>query len=288
MSSNQTVLEALAQEGIRITEEELLQVMERGPCESTSRNGAVTYPHGLRERGPIPNRGITTPEKVESEGYVTPGELTPSDLIFLSLMPSFRKEVYGGFRVQLSSPPSCETIIEATLATALLANEESGAIRLEVVPTYKFFGLWSVTTLVAARTGNVAKWPAGSLEANIYRVIPRPPAAELSETIYRWLGEDSCKPWELAVESVKNKMVARGLIQKAVERVQRKFLIFTWVSTKTHYLLPERTQAVIERQPMESVERKLQTCQLMRPRLWNRLVNEIGKGVRRRTLAEGG
>jgi ribosomal protein L40E len=48
MSSNQTVLEALAQEGIRITEEELLRVMERGPCESTSHNGAVAYPHGLR------------------------------------------------------------------------------------------------------------------------------------------------------------------------------------------------------------------------------------------------
>jgi len=56
MSANHTVLEALAKEGIRITEEELLRELERAPREFTSRNGAVAYPHGLRngktEEGP--------------------------------------------------------------------------------------------------------------------------------------------------------------------------------------------------------------------------------------------
>ena len=61
----------------------------------------------------------------------TPKELTPSDLVLLEMTPKRNEELPGVDQVQVDDPPSAG--IERLLATALLANEEAGAFRLEMV-----------------------------------------------------------------------------------------------------------------------------------------------------------
>ena len=100
-------------------------------------------------------------QSIPGLGTTTPGKLTPSDLVILKRTPWSTEELNGVVRVQVKNPDASDDAIESALATALLANEEAGALRLEAVQEKFFFGWFTRTILRAVRVRQMEK---GGLE----------------------------------------------------------------------------------------------------------------------------
>ena len=71
MNSNQTVLEVLAQEGVSVTEGELLRAVRQPPGESTSSQAAVADRPSVQERPPMPSLGSTAQGQFAKQGRMT-------------------------------------------------------------------------------------------------------------------------------------------------------------------------------------------------------------------------
>ena len=204
-------------------------------------------------------------------GTTTPGELTPSDLVVLRRRHWSKEELNGVVRVQIENLP--HEVIKAALASAVLANEEAGALRLEMSQEKFFFGLFASTTLRVVRTGNDAQWPTGSLESRLGGI------GSVSDIIHRWLGADSREPWVSAGQRIMKRMTDIRVLDREV--VRKKVLKFFTVTSK-HYVQPERTLAMFTRRP---VRRLLEKCEQTRPEVHDRLMGEIDNGIGRRQIA---
>ena len=207
-----------------------------------------------------------------------PQELTPSDLVVLEMMPRRNEELHGVVRVQVDDPPSAG--IERLLATALLANEEAGALRLEMVKekVFKkevFFGVFTTleTTpsfLRAVEVGNTPRWPTGSLESELCK------HGAVSNIISDWIGTTSDHPENRAVKRIMAMMVHRTLMEVEVDK-ERVLKLFTM--TSRYYVLPERTSALV----MQRSVRLLEECQRTRPDVHDQLTKDIAIGFARQT-----
>ena len=186
----------------------------------------------------------------------TPEELTPSDLVLLEMMPRSNKELHGVVRVQVDDPPSAG--IERLLATALLANEEAGALRLEMVKK----------KVVAVAVGNATEWPTGSLESTLGK------HGAVSDIIYDWIGTTSDDPENRAVKRIMTAMVNRTLLEVDKKRVLKLFTM-----TSRYYVLPERTSPLV----MQRSVRLLEEFQRTRPDVHVQLTEDIAIGFARRT-----
>ncbi len=189
----------------------------------------------------------------------TPQELTPSDLVVLEIMPRSNEELHGVVRVQVDGEPSFG-IGRLLLATALLANEAVGALRLEVVKE----------RVVAVRVSNPHQWPAGSLERSLDK------RGAVSDIIYDWIGTTSNDPERQAVVQIMAMMVHRTLLELEVDK-KRVLNLFTM--SKRYYVLPERTSAL----DMQRSVRLLEECQRTRPDVHDQLTKDIEIGFARRT-----
>jgi hypothetical protein len=218
---------------------------------------------------------------------------TPSELVLLS----------GGrfdSRAQRDNVtlPDGETIVssqslgEAILAAAILANDKLGAIRLEV-ETRKTWLLFSTTRLISSQ-GNVSiTWPAHSLEDFISSksaLQGRGYRESVSDIDYKWLGQypgdewislgarigiaGTTNFWREAGELVKWGMGQRQLLEMAEERSR---LIFT----KRCYKLPSRTSILTARESVEAIAELLAEYQRTHREVWRVLIREIHDGVNR-------
>ena len=155
-------------------------------------------------------------------GRKTPGELTPSGLLLLEMMPRSNNELHGVVRVRVDDPPSAG--IERLLRTALMANEEAGALRLVMVGK-------KVVAFLAV--GNAPRWPTGSLESELCK------NGAVSDIIYHWVGTPSDDPKCRAMKRIMTSMVDRGLLEVDKRRVLKLFTM-----TSRYYVLPERISAL--------------------------------------------
>lgn len=186
-----------------------------------------------------------------------PKKLTPSDLVVLEMMPRSTGKLQGVVRVNVDDPPTSG--IERLLATALLANEEVGALLLEVVEG----------KVVAVMVGNSPEWPTGSLESELCK------QGSVSDIIYDWLVDRVDDPKSLAVKRVMAKMVDRTVLEVDKKRVLKLFTM-----TSSDYVLPERTSALVNQRPVLLLEE----CQQNRPDVHDQLTKDIAIGFDRRTL----
>ena len=205
----------------------------------------------------------------------TPGELTPSDLVLLEMMPWSNKELHGVVEVVVDDPPSAG--IEGLLATALLANEEAGVLRLDIANE----------KVVAAAVGKAPEWPTGSLERSLYEHCAGPPTAKrlhgrpVADIIHAWIGTTSPDPESRAVNHIMAMMVHRTLMEVEVDK-KRVLKLFT--TTSSYYVLPERTSALV----MQPSVRLFEECRRTRPDVRNRLIKDIAIGFGRRTILPSG
>lgn len=192
-----------------------------------------------------------------------PPALTPSEWIVL------RGECFS-----LANPA------EAALAAALLANERGGAISLPVRKVKQLFGLFSSDVLHAERGPNRAAWPEHSLEARVAELANGQPVP-VHDVVYTLLAEDSSRPEEHAMDVVRAGLTARGLMET---REVKRFLLFTG----REYVVPERTQALLEGMPVGEAGPLLADTQRQRPEVWKMLIGQVRGGLNSRTKDDGG
>ena len=208
--------------------------------------------------------------------------LTPSDLVFLKAMPRWNRELNGDPQVEVESPPK-ETI-EKALAAAILANEEAGVLRLDVVEEKVqrqkvFFGLFTSTTttpsyLQAVRVGKGSRWPSESLENGLTS------SGKVSDSLFGWIGADSTDPRTAMTRRTMDRMARRRLLD---EEVVRKRVLRLFTMTSDHYVLPERTSALIGEASARPLDARMEAPSKVR----RRLMEEIGSAFSRRTEVAG-
>jgi hypothetical protein len=213
------------------------------------------------------------------------GPLAPSELVLLNGEKFASKVLLGNVDLLHSGMSVSATQLgQAILATALLANEQAGAIRLEIRKKKALFGLRRVDSLYAAPIDFGVAWPAHSLESEIQRLAKQLRDAkernEVSSVIYAWLRQDSAAPWQSVVEWVKSGMASRGLL-RTVEEKRLKIL------TVTHFELPESTASLAAQQSVEPIHQLLESCEKTRPEVWKMLAKQITAAIKARTEQQG-
>ena len=213
--------------------------------------------------------------------------LTPTELILLNGEKFAEKEslwdrwTYGSVDLfHVEAKVSARGVGRVMLAAAFLANEQAGAVRLEVGQKKVFFGLFSVTTLFAAPGTDTVNWPTHSLESSVQQLVGEK-VNEVSTVIYNLFGQTIYYPWRATVEFIQQGMVRRGLLEVVNEK---RLILFT----VEHYLLPEHTAALASQQSLAPIRRSLAVCQQSRPEVWNLLQEQINKAIGRRTKAHTG
>jgi hypothetical protein len=212
--------------------------------------------------------------------------LAPSEIILLNGEQFAKKARIGNLDLlHAEASVSAEQLAQAMLAAAILANEQAGAIRLDVREKKALLGFRKVSRLYAVPDQASPSWPPGCLEAEVRplseQLLAGVEGNEVSSVIVAWLKQDSANPWQSAIELVKAGLASRYLLD-AVEEKRLK------VFSTTRYELPDATATLIAQQPIEPVQQLLRSCQDNQPGKWNLLQNEIRSAIKARTEQNDG
>ncbi len=194
----------------------------------------------------------------EEEADIAPAKLTPSDNAALDRLTRTRKEEHGHVWVEVDLPsPAPVDSVNRLLSTALLAREEAGEIRLEILGG----------KLVASPTGNTRRWPGDSLELGLCKPGP------VYATIFEWIGSNSSTPTGYAMQRILASLAKRTLLD-----VERKRILGRFTMTSSHYLLPQRTAGRLVERP----DRLIEECRRTRPEVHAALTKDIEKAFAER------
>ncbi len=206
--------------------------------------------------------------------------LTPSELVYLN-GEMFAKKVLLG-NVDLIHSDEKVSIIQlggTILATAILACEQAGAIRLEVRERKALLGLRKVRELFAVPANPGVNLPEHSLEASFFNLateLAPQNKNDIYTMLYIWLRRDVATPWNTIIERLKASMAERGMLDATEEK---KLKIFT----VTRYAFPERTARLVRGQSAERVKALLDNTERTRPEVWELLEAGIKKAIKART-----
>lgn len=207
--------------------------------------------------------------------------LTPSELVLLNGEHFAKKVMLGNIKLlHTDASVSISQLAQAILATAVLADEFSGNLRLEVRQEKAMFGLRKVRKLYANSTPHPVEWPQYSLESQLPQIAERfkneDGSHQVSNLIYAWLRQDSSSPWQSTIEMVKSGLAERDLLEKT-EQTRLRIL------TVVNYSLPESTASMATQLPIEPMKQLLENCESYRQDIWDLLVKEIKKAIKDRT-----
>ena len=214
---------------------------------------------------------------------VSTAPLSPSELVLLKGEQFAKKSFSGNIKLlHIDNKVSAKEIGQVMLMVALLANEQTGTVHLEVGQKKALLGLRKVNTLFVTPGDITVSWPDNSLESEIptlaKQLLADKGSNEVSTIFYTWLRKDSVNPWQSVVEMVKEGMASRGYLEE-IEQKRLKFF------TLTHYELPESTYSLAAQQSTEPVKQLLTMCEQTRPEVWKFLVKHIKTTVSRRTIS---
>lgn len=202
-------------------------------------------------------------------------QLTPSELVYLNggqfagdPRESRRARlVHSGQEVHLGE------LAKMTLASALLANLQAGALHLTERVHSRWFGLSKKEILAVEVTGTPADWPAGTLEAGLLAAAGSGEVAResgnLEQVVASWLGIKYHDPFAEVVARVPAGLAARGLASVTEER---KLLAVT-----RSYTVPPETLRLA--QDTSALRAMLEQFQAAHAHLWQLLVETLRKGV---------
>jgi hypothetical protein len=199
--------------------------------------------------------------------------LTPSErvLIFGDRF-STPAGMLGYSEVVLSSGSKVDAdrLAQNLFAAAFLANEQAGAIGLELRQGKAMFGLMKTEKLHAIPGHKQVRWPQGSLEAVIAASVQRHP--EVDDLVGGILGEKTNSPAQSLCARAKAALAARGVLHAEEKKTLKVFTSIT-------YSLPGHARAAAEQTGAGHVEQMLRACQQQRPQLWAALVRDIKAGI---------
>jgi len=199
--------------------------------------------------------------------------LTPSERVLLfGDRFSTPAGMLGYNEVVLSSGTKvdAEKLAQNAFAAAFLADEQAGAIHLELRQGKAMFGLMKTEKLHAVPGQKQVGWPQGSLEALIAASVQ--PQPEVDDLVSGILGDRANSPAQNLFARMKAALAARGVLHAEEKKTLKVFTSIT-------YTLPDATRAAAEQTGAAHVEQMLRACEQQRPQLWVALTRNIKAGI---------
>ena len=208
----------------------------------------------------------------------TPAYLTPSEQVYLNGEKFVPKGgVFNTTRlIHMDYAVGAAPLAQVLVAAAFLTLEQQGTLRLEIRQKKVMFGLASSKALYADAVGQMAAWPAYTLEAALpgwaYQLAGDKSQNEVHTILYAWLGQDVANPFEELFNRVKYGLAARGLLETRQETHLKIF-------KSTAYVVPDGTRQLAAVQPLQPVQQLLGWYQQSRPEIYSSLFDQIKKGI---------
>jgi len=211
----------------------------------------------------------------------TPFPLTPSELVYLNGEQYAKKRMINNVKLlHADLSVSASELAYAMLATAFLASETEGALRLVVGKRKALLGSRDELCAEPGPAGNI--WPKPSIESNLIDTINKTAPRDtcfVSTLVYNLLSADSSSPGADIVNLSKPYMARRRLI---IEEEKKTLAIFTTYT----YTLPPATLQGARQFPMERINQMLNTARQTRPELWKMLIAGLKSGIAQRVERE--
>lgn len=177
---------------------------------------------------------------------------------------------YSEMVLSSGSKVDADKLAQKVFAAAFLANEQAGAIRLELRQGKAMFGLMKTEKLHAVPGQKHVGWPQGSLEAVIAASVQ--PQPKLDDLVSGVLGDRVNSPAQNLFARMKAALAARGVLHAEEKKTLKVF-------TSIAYTLPDATRAAAEQTGAGHVEQMLRACEQQRPQLWVELTRNIEAGI---------
>jgi hypothetical protein len=199
--------------------------------------------------------------------------LTPSERVLL-FGDRFSKPagMLGYSEIVLSSGAKvdADTLATNIVAAAFLANEQSGAIRLDLRAGKAMFGMVNTENLFAVPGHKQVGWPEGSLERTIAISVQAGP--KVSDLVQGIIGQRSQSPAQALCGRAKHGLAQRGILHADVKTTLK---IFTSVT----YSLPDHVRYAAQQSGAAHVEQMLATTQQQRLQIWAQLTRNIKHAI---------
>lgn len=199
--------------------------------------------------------------------------LTPSERVLL-FGDHFSKPagMLGYSEIVLSSGNKVDADALATsmVAAAFLANEQSGALRLDLRAGKAMFGMMNTESLFAVPGHRQVGWPEGSLERTIAISVQSGP--KVTDLVSGIIGQRVQSPAQALCGRVKAGLAQRGILHADVKTSLK---IFTTVT----YSLPDAVRFAAQQTGAAHVEQMLATAQQQRPQIWAQLTRAIKHAI---------
>jgi len=198
-----------------------------------------------------------------------PPTFTPSELVVL-FGEKFAEE--GGMLAAKEEAlvsrmkVSAEKLAHAALAASLLANEATGAVRLEHRRGKAMFGLMDTEKLHVVLGDYESAWPEGTLEATVALLAHGGPT--ISELFQSAIGSESHNPGQQVCAMVKAGLAGRDLMDVAERRM-------LGMITVPHFVLRDEVRRMAMAESPEPVRAMLRRAEKERPQIWEQLIKEI-------------
>jgi len=203
-----------------------------------------------------------------AQPHAAPLVLTPSErvLIFGDRFSTPAGMLgYGEVVLSSGNKVSADKLALNLVTAAFLANEQAGAIGLELRLGKAMFGLMKTEKLHAVPGQRQVGWPHGSLEAVIAQSAQQHP--KVDDLVGGILGQKSNSPAQRICGMAKAALAQRGVLHAEEKKTLKVF-------TSVTYSLPENRFAA-EQSGFAHVEQMLRACEQQRPQLWAALVRDI-------------
>lgn len=209
----------------------------------------------------------------DPQAAAAPLVLTPSERVLLfGDRFSTLAGVLGYSEVVLSSgnKVDADKLATSVLAAAFLANEQAGAVVLELRQGKAMFGLMKTEHLHAVPGARQVGWPEGSLERVIATSVQNHP--KVDDLVSGIIGQRSNSPAQAICARVKAGLASRGVLHAEEKKTLKIF-------TSVNYSLPEHVRRAAEQGGTAHVEQTLAAAQQQRPQIWAQLTRNIKSAI---------
>lgn len=216
-------------------------------------------------------------------------DLTYTETVVLHAHRFSPSQSDGGFPSLLAPGSAVATapLAGSLMVAALLANEQTGTLRLQAAPKKTWFGLRTVTALFVHPTGHSTTWPEGSWEARVLaaanRLAPRG-KNDAMRVAYEAIGSSGANPELDAVEDAVAPLRRRQLVEQVTtETVRLKVL----KKKEKQDVLTAAGQEAARAQDPEAVKRVIEEFLRARPEEYALLLKDVALAFAGRTHDSG-
>lgn len=211
---------------------------------------------------------------------LTEYSFTPSEFILLN-GDKFAPESRGDDKLSLLCSDGVVDGVYLTslmCAAAVLANEEEGALEIELVRKKGILGIKETTDLILRPKGQTPNWNGYTLESGVMfissQAYGKTGSHNLQNTIYALLAADRPKPWEKIVEMVEWGLASSNWLLPVEGEAAAAF--------STPFICPAKVRDLALAQPSAPVVNLLTGCRKNRPEIWRQMIGEISQAFQDR------